>query len=70
MSEQSPHAGPPTPGSPPHRENPQIAAAIAQLDRLGEVPVDEHPAIFDAVHSRLRDALTHAGRVDDAAHQS
>ena len=40
----------------------QINEAIANLDRLDELPIDQHPEIFDAIHSGLRDALANAGR--------
>lgn len=44
-----------------------INALIADLDRLDELPIDQHPAIFDDIHSGLRDALANAGRDGDPA---
>ena len=35
----------------------RIAAAAACLDDLDELPVGDHVARFDAVHSELQDAL-------------
>ena len=39
----------------------EVDAVIGALDRLDEAPVDEHVAIFEAAHERLRAALTDAG---------
>ena len=35
-----------------------LAAAVAELDALAELPVSEHAARYDALHGRLSDALT------------
>lgn len=45
--------------------NGRIDVAMAQLARLGELPVDAHPAIYDEIHTGLRDALANAGRDED-----
>lgn len=50
----------------PWSDHPQIAAAMAALDRLEHTPVSGHPEIFDTVHSQLRAVLTDAGRAADA----
>lgn len=39
-----------------------IDTALARLDELDNLPVEEHPQVFDAIHSELREALTNAGR--------
>jgi hypothetical protein len=36
---------------------PRVDAALKKLDELGELPVSEHPAVFEHVHARLRDVL-------------
>ncbi len=43
----------------------EIDQLVAALDRLEELPVDQHPAAFDEVHTALRAALANAGRVGD-----
>lgn len=53
-----------------HIDNDQINEAICKLDRLDELPIDQHPAIFDDIHSGLRDALANAGRDEDPAQSS
>lgn len=35
-----------------------IEAAVAQLDSLAELPVEDHPAVFESIHRVLRDQLT------------
>lgn len=35
-----------------------LDAALRPLDTLVDRPVDEHPAVFDAVHESLRRTLT------------
>ena len=34
-----------------------LAGAVAELDRLAELPVAEHVAAYDGLHGRLSDAL-------------
>ncbi|MBK5217998.1 MAG: hypothetical protein JJE02_10480 [Propionibacteriales bacterium] len=45
----------------------KIDAALAHLIHLGELPVEKHPAVFDAVHAELRAALTNAGGDEEPA---
>ncbi len=47
-----------------------INTLIANLDRLDELPIEQHPAIFDEIHAGLRDALANAGRDEDPAQGS
>jgi hypothetical protein len=37
-----------------------VDEVVASLDRLGELPVSEHVAVFEAAHAGLRDALARA----------
>ncbi|MGH3156621.1 MAG: hypothetical protein ACRDNF_08625 [Streptosporangiaceae bacterium] len=37
---------------------PRVDEAIAALDRLGELPVDDHVAVFEDTHTRLREVLS------------
>jgi hypothetical protein len=36
---------------------PTVDAALRALDGLGQVPVTEHPAIFEDVHARIQEVL-------------
>jgi hypothetical protein len=36
---------------------PRVDEALGKLDGLAELPVAEHPAVFEQVHARLRDVL-------------
>lgn len=36
---------------------PRVDAALAELSRLPDLPVDEHVAVFDAIHQGLLDSL-------------
>ena len=36
----------------------RVDEAIAALDRLGELPVDDHVAVFEDTHARLREVLS------------
>jgi hypothetical protein len=36
---------------------PRVDEALRRLDGLAELPVAEHPAVFEQVHARLRDVL-------------
>ena len=38
-----------------------VDAALSTLDRLPDLPVREHVAVFDAVHSALADRLAEPG---------
>lgn len=39
----------------------RVDAAIERLGTLDELPVDEHAAVYNAVHEELRASLTEAG---------
>jgi hypothetical protein len=39
----------------------RVDEAIAGLAGLGEVPLDEHPPVLEAVHDRLREILGELG---------
>jgi len=43
---------------------PRVNDALRKLDQLAELPVSEHPAVFEQVHARLRDVL---GELDSGA---
>jgi hypothetical protein len=59
----------PAAGSPPEDDLPptgdgRVDAAAARLNRLRGLPVDEHVAVLEEVHGRLRDVL---GELDEGA---
>ena len=37
---------------------PRVDQAVAGLDRLGDLPLDEHVAVFEDTHARLRQVLS------------
>lgn len=37
--------------------HPVVDEVLASLDRLDELPVAQHVAVFEAAHDRLREAL-------------
>ena len=39
---------------------PAAGGALGELSRLAELSVEEHVAVFDAIHESLRDALAGA----------
>ena len=39
-------------------EHPEVDAALASLETLPDLPVEEHPALFEAAHDRLRAVLS------------
>jgi GH15 family glucan-1,4-alpha-glucosidase len=39
---------------------PTVDAALAELARLRDLPVDDHVAVFDAIDKRLRESLADA----------
>ena len=39
----------------------RVDEAIARLAVLGEVPLDDHPPVLEAVHDRLREILGELG---------
>lgn len=41
----------------PHTGDPQVDHAAAGLDRLDDLPVDEHASVYDEVDSGLRAVL-------------
>jgi hypothetical protein len=43
--------------------HPEVVAALDALAALDELPVAEHASLYEAVHDRLRAALTGAGDV-------
>lgn len=45
--------------------DPRVDEAIAGLDALDEMPLDERPAALEAVHDRLREIL---GELGDPEH--
>jgi hypothetical protein len=76
-AERSVASGPPAGGARPDQAEPGLAAppptgdervdrAIAGLSRLAGTPVDEHVAVLEEVHGRLRDIL---GELDDEEHR-
>jgi hypothetical protein len=40
------------------QEDPRVDEAIAGLDRLASMPVEEHVAVFEETHDRLRQVLS------------
>lgn len=36
---------------------PRVDAALRNLDKLADLPVSEHPAVFERVHASLREVL-------------
>ena len=42
--------------------SPQLAEAVAGLEQLGELPVEEHAERYEAVHQRLTEALSSAAQ--------
>jgi hypothetical protein len=45
----------------PATGHPVVDDVLASLDGLEERPVDEHVAVFETLHDRLREALASAG---------
>jgi hypothetical protein len=39
----------------------RVDEAVSELEELAELPVAEHPAVFERVHQRLTEALGDAG---------
>lgn len=37
----------------------RVDAALGRLGEFDDLPVEEHPAVFEDVHGRLQDALAH-----------
>lgn len=45
----------------PDAGHPEVDAVLTTLAGLGQRPVAEHVAVFEAAHERLRSVLTGAG---------
>jgi hypothetical protein len=41
-----------------YESEPQVDEVIDGLERLGELPLDEHVAVFEQTHARLRQVLS------------
>lgn len=50
-------ARPAPPGLAAGTGHPGVDAALARLEELGEVPTDEHGALYEGVHEQLRQVL-------------
>ena len=59
-----PAAGPAVPGT---TGDPQVDAALHRLADLAELPLNEHPAVFEQIHGALAGAL---GTLDSGTHDS
>ncbi|HSZ42691.1 MAG TPA: hypothetical protein VK817_22240 [Trebonia sp.] len=55
MDSERPAMAPPTTG------DARVDEVIAGLASLGELPLDEHPDVLEAVHDRLREILGELG---------
>ncbi len=51
----------------PETGEPRVDAALSLLDELTELPVTEHPAMFEQVHAQLSEVLGELGAPDAAA---
>ena len=52
-----PAAPPPAVGGPGPTGDPQVDAALDKLADLAELPLNEHPAVFEQIHGALTGAL-------------
>lgn len=50
-------SGPQPSGAPPGTGEPRVDAALAGLARLPELPVTEHPGVYERVHEQLVEVL-------------
>ena len=65
-----PRPGPPSPrpGTPQtapvddDAPDPRVQAVLADLEKLAELPVGEHLAVYERVHAKLREVLQTAGQ--------
>ncbi|WP_370619690.1 hypothetical protein [Mumia sp. Pv 4-285] len=63
-----PPTAPPAPAAPdagagePPAADPRVEAVLADLEKLAELPVSEHLAVYEQVHAKLRDVLQSAGQ--------
>jgi hypothetical protein len=58
MDGENPAVSPPT-------GDERVDEAVAGLSQLADTPVEEHPAILEAVHGRLGEILGEVGPGDD-----
>ncbi|PJJ53360.1 hypothetical protein CLV56_2847 [Mumia flava] len=49
--------------------DPRVAAVLADLDQLADLPVEEHPGVYEAVHAKLRAVLDGADPTADPAEE-
>ncbi len=47
----------PETGEPPATGEPRVDAALSPLGELDELPVSEHPGVFDRIHEQLVEVL-------------
>lgn len=52
-----PAARPPATGGPGTTGDPQVDAALDKLADLADLPLNQHPAVFEQVHGALTGAL-------------
>ncbi|MGH1563338.1 hypothetical protein [Mumia sp. DW29H23] len=64
-----PRPGPPPPPRPQataasedEGPDPRVEAVLADLEKLADLPVDEHLAVYERVHAKLREVLQTAGQ--------
>ena len=50
-------ADPPATGGPPATGEPRVDAALSPLGELDELPVSEHPRVYDRIHEQLVEVL-------------
>jgi hypothetical protein len=62
MDEEYPRRGKEQEDAPPPTGDARVDAAVAGLGRLTALPADEHVAVLEEVHGRLRDIL---GELDE-----
>lgn len=59
-----PAARPPAAGGPGTTGDPQVDAALDKLGDLADLPLNQHPAVFEQIHGALTGAL---GTLDSGA---
>ncbi|MDD9348187.1 hypothetical protein [Mumia sp.] len=65
-----PRPGPPSPRPAPPQAapadedgpDPRVQAVLSDLEKLAELPVGEHLAVYERVHAKLREVLQTAGQ--------